>query len=128
MSSVPQDRDLTATGSLSPVIRFLAVVVGVLCISFVGLLVWASQAGAFVEEMALLASVPWGLVAIMDVYLGLFLVAIWIGYRERDLLKTAAWVVSLACLGNAITCLYILVALLRCNGDASKFWKGHAIT
>ena len=76
MSSVPQDRDLTATGSVSPVIRFLVVVVGVLCISFVGLLVWASRAGAFVEEMALLASVPWGLVAIMDVYLGLFLVAV----------------------------------------------------
>ena len=128
MSSVPQDQDLSPSDSVPRAFRLLALIVGALCVSFAVLLLWASQAGEFFDEMALLASVPWGLVAIMDVYLGLLLIALWIGYRERDVFKTAAWVLCLACLGNAITCLYIIVALLRCNGDVSKFWQGRAAT
>jgi hypothetical protein len=61
----------------------------------------------------------------IDLYTGFFLIGAWIVYRERSPLVALAWVVLILTLGNLISCLYAVIAVLRAKGDGRTFWLGH---
>ena len=89
-----------------------------------GLIFYALQNGRFVLEANLILSQPWGLVAIADLYLGLFIFSGWIIYREKLSVRSLGWVVLLIFLGFPIACVYLLFAARRSRGDFEKFWMG----
>jgi hypothetical protein len=63
----------------------------------------------------------WGVTTMVDLYLGLLVVAGWIGYRERSIPRTLAWLVGLCLLGNLITLVYLLIASLRARSVEDLF-------
>jgi hypothetical protein len=67
---------------------------------------------------------PWGIVSLVDLYVGFALFAGWIIYREQSPLRAAVWTVLLMVLGFFIGSLYVLVALYTSRGDWTRFWQG----
>lgn len=55
----------------------------------------------------------WGQVTIVDLYLALGAVACWIGWRERSVARTLAWVVALVTTGSIAVGVYVALAARR---------------
>jgi hypothetical protein len=80
--------------------------------------------GDFNGEGANLIRGPWGQLSLVDVYIGFFLFAGWIIYREQSWLRSLVWIIMLLVLGNLIACLYVLIALQTSQNNWRKFWFG----
>jgi hypothetical protein len=99
-------------------------------ISFIGalamtiVLVYGFSVGDFGGEGSELLSMPWGIVSLVDLYVGFVLFSIWIFYRERSLLQALIWVVLVMVLGFLTASVYTLVAALTSQGDWKRFWMG----
>ena len=75
-------------------------------------------------ELEALAGYPWFRMAMVDVYVGFVLVAIWIGFREAHAGLALVYIVALMLLGNLFTCGYVLWALVSSQGNWREFWMG----
>jgi len=80
--------------------------------------------GDFFKEGSILASMAWGKVSLVDVYIGFFLFSGWVLFREAKWFTAVIWILSIMVLGNFITCLYVTILLFRCNEDYKLFWLG----
>ena len=97
-------------------------VLGVLVMA--SILVYGFTVGDFGGEGQVLLSMPWGIVSLVDVYVGFVLFSGWIVYREKSLLRSAVWIILVMILGNFTASLYTLIALLTSGGDWKRFWMG----
>lgn len=73
--------------------------------------------GDFLADGGALLGNPWGVMAMIDLYVGFVLFSIWIVYRERTLWKIILWIVTLMIFGFLIGSIYILKALYESGGD-----------
>ena len=80
--------------------------------------------GDFAAEGAILLSLAWGRVSLIDVYVGFFLFCGWVVYREQSTAGRILWAALVLVLGNMMACLYVLLALHRSEGDWQRFWLG----
>ena len=84
----------------------------------------SSASSNFPEELALIWSLPWGKAALIDTYVGIALVAIWICLREAKLASRVLWIIALLTLGNIATCVYVLIALAKSGNNLEEFFLG----
>jgi hypothetical protein len=102
-------------------------------IAFTGLLamtvilVYGFRIGNFSEEGAKLLSMPWGIVSLVDLYVGFALFSCWIVYREKSVFPSVIWVVLMMTLGFWAGALYTLITLQTSNNDWKKFWFGRRL-
>ena len=89
-------------------------------------IVYALIQGDFAKEGAMLTESPWGILTLVDVYIGFILFSCWIGLREEHVLSAGLWIASIMILGNTISCLYLLIALMNANGDKKTLLLGQA--
>ena len=104
----------------------LIALLGVLAMG--GVLIYAFVAGDFAAEGRELLSLPWGVVSLVDLYVGFILFSGWIVYREKSLSRSIPWVFFVMVLGFFTASLYTLVALQTSGGDWKRFWMGHRLT
>jgi len=90
-----------------------------------GAVVYGMLAGDFFAEGGRLLALPWGIVALVDLYIGFALFAGWVLFRERSWVALP-WIVLLLVLGNLVAALYALITLARSGGDWRRFWLGRA--
>jgi hypothetical protein len=81
-------------------------------------------AGDFFKEGSILFSMAWGKVSLIDVYVGFFLFAAWVLYREEKWWTALLWIISIMILGNLVTCLYATIALYKSGENYKRFWLG----
>ncbi len=81
--------------------------------------------GDFFRDGAALIANPWGLVSLVDLYVGFIIFSLWIGFRETNFLTAALWIFLMMVLGFFTASLYLLVALRRSNGDWLAFFLGN---
>jgi len=99
-------------------------------IAFLGLvamtavLIFGFMVGDFGREGRELLAMPWGIVSLVDLYVGFTLFSAWIVYRERSFWPSLIWVVLMMVLGFFTASLYTLIALQRSGGDWKRFWMG----
>ena len=74
------------------------------------MIVRAIQTGDFWTAGRWLTSDIWGIVTLTDLYLGLFLAALAMGFFEKGL-KAVFWIVPLPFLGNVWTALWVVMRL-----------------
>ena len=98
-------------------------VLGVLAMASV--LIYGFTVGNFGREGQVLLSMPWGIVSLVDVYVGFILFSGWIIYREKSLVRSIVWVILVMVLGNFTASLYVLIALMASRGDWKRFWLGN---
>ncbi len=96
--------------------------IGVLAMS--GILIYAFTTGNLSEEGSVLLSMPWGIVSLVDLYVGFILFSGWIVYREKSAVRSAVWIFFVMILGFFTASLYTLIALMTSDGDWQQFWMG----
>ena len=93
-------------------------------LAMTGILIYAFTTGNFTQEGNVLLSIPWGIVSLVDLYVGFILFSGWIVYREKSLARSIVWVVLMMVLGFFTASLYTLIALQTSGGDWKRFWMG----
>ena len=88
------------------------------------ILVYGFTAGDFAAEGTRLTSMPWGVVSLVDLYVGFALFSCWIVFREKAWLPSVIWVFLMMTLGFWTGALYTLLALRSSGGDWRHFWYG----
>lgn len=103
-------------------IAYVLAVLGLLAMSAV--LVYGFVVGDFFGEGARLMAMPWGIVSLVDLYVGFALFSGWIVFRERDFLPSLVWVVLMMVMGFWAGALYTLLALRQSDGNWERFFLG----
>lgn len=80
--------------------------------------------GDFAGEGAKLITMPWGIVSLVDLYVGFILFSMWIVFREKAFLPSLIWVILMMVLGFWAGALYTFLALQTSDGDWKRFWYG----
>jgi len=93
-------------------------------LAMTGILIYAFTTGNFTQEGNVLLSIPWGIVSLVDLYVGFILFSGWIVYREKSLVRSIVWVVLMMVLGFFTASLYTLIALQTSGGNWKRFWMG----
>ncbi|MEW5873196.1 MAG: DUF1475 family protein [Chloroflexota bacterium] len=93
-------------------------------LAMTGILVYAFTIGDFFAEGAKLLAMPWGIVSLVDLYVGFALFSCWIVFREKALLPSLIWVILMMVLGFWAGALYSFIALHTSGGDWKRFWYG----
>ena len=93
-------------------------------LAMAAVLIYGFTVGDFAEEGKQLLSMPWGIVSLVDLYVGFALFSGWIVYREKSLWRSVVWVALMMVLGFFTASLYTLIALQRSGGDWRRFWLG----
>lgn len=91
-------------------------------LAMTGILVYGFAVGDFGREGQVLLSMPWGIVSLVDLYVGFTLFSGWIIYREKSLIWSVVWVILMMVLGFFTASLYVLIALQTSDGNWRRFW------
>ena len=100
----------------------LIALVGLLAMT--GILIYGFTIGDFSAEGIRLLAMPWGIVSLVDLYVGFALFSGWIVFREKAWLASIIWVILIMVLGFWAGALYTLIALQTSGGDWKQFWYG----
>lgn len=93
-------------------------------LAMTAVLTYGFTAGDFSAEGSRLLEMPWGIVSLVDLYVGFALFSCWIVFRERSPVPSVIWVVLMMVLGFWAGALYVLLALRSSRGDWKRFWLG----
>jgi hypothetical protein len=104
--------------------RLAMVLTGLGTAAMGAVLLFAFTQGDLAAEGAQLLSMPWGIVSLVDLYVGFFLLSGWIIYREESLVRAIVWVIFVMLLGFFTASLYAFLALRASAGDWRQFWMG----
>jgi len=80
--------------------------------------------GDFLKDGALLLDNPWGVMSLIDLYVGFTLFSMWIAFREKSLMAKVIWIVAMMILGFFTGALYMLYVFYTCNEDWTTFFLG----
>ena len=80
--------------------------------------------GDFFADGSMIVNNPWGIVSLVDLYVGFILFAMWIYFREEKLLTKLIWIILLMGLGFFIGSLYVFIALIQSKNDWNTFFLG----
>jgi hypothetical protein len=94
-------------------------------LAMTGILIYGFTVGDFSGEGQVLLSMPWGIVSLVDLYVGFILFSGWIVYREKSLVRSIVWIFFMMVLGFFTASLYTLIALQTSGGDWRRFWMGN---
>lgn len=93
-------------------------------LAMTGILIFAFSTGNFFSEGAKLLAMPWGIVSMVDLYVGFTLFSIWIIYREKSLMAALIWVFFMLTLGFFTGSLYMFMAASTSHNQWKIFWLG----
>ena len=91
------------------------------------ILIYGFTLGNFTAEGSKLLAMPWGLVSMVDLYVGFSLFSCWIVFRENKLIPSLIWVVLMMVLGFWAGALYTFIALHTSGNDWRRFWYGRRV-
>jgi hypothetical protein len=94
-------------------------------LAMTGILIYAFANGNFLTDGKMLLSLPWGIVSLVDLYVGFILFSCWIVYREKSVTRSVIWVILMMVLGFWTGSLYTFVALYKSEGDWKRFFIGY---
>jgi hypothetical protein len=94
-------------------------------LAMTAVLIYGFTSGNFLQDGAQLLSNPWGIVSIVDLYVGFILFSGWIIYREKSVARSIIWVILMMVLGFFTGALYTFIALQTSGDDWQRFWMGN---
>ena len=96
-------------------------------LAMTGVLIYGFTVGDFSGEGSQLLTMPWGIVSLVDLYVGFILFSAWIIFRERSAAASIIWVILMMVLGFFTASLYVLLALQKSQGDWGRFFLGNRL-
>lgn len=94
--------------------------IAALKIIFSALLIWVCyivistglQSSLFTEWEAL-SAIPWMKATLLDFYANIFIITLWMFYKEQSVSSKIVWLILFVCLGSIATCTYVLIKLFK---------------
>lgn len=80
--------------------------------------------GDFFVDGGKLLSNPWGIMSLIDLYVGFTIFAMWIAFREKNILIATLWIILLMVLGFFTASLYLIKAFNQSNDRWLDFFLG----
>lgn len=93
-------------------------------LAMTAVLIYGFTVGNFAAEGSQLLTMPWGIVSLVDLYVGFTLFSAWIVFREKAWLPSIIWVVLMMTLGFWAGALYTFLALQSSGDDWRRFFMG----
>ena len=90
-----------------------------------GILIYGFTQGDFAAAGKFFFNDPWGIVSLVDVYVGFIFFCVWIFYREKNVLVAILWSIAIMILGNFPSGIYAFLALQSSGNNWKKFWMGN---
>ncbi|GAB6106751.1 DUF1475 family protein [Fusibacter bizertensis] len=81
--------------------------------------------GDFFKDGGELFQNPWGVMSLIDLYVGFTLFSMWIAFRERYIPIAVAWILGMMVLGFFTASVYVLLSLYTSKGNWLKFFLGY---
>lgn len=88
------------------------------------LLVWISYIvistsleSSLFKEWDFLGAIPWMRATLWDFYINIFIITLWMFYKEKSIFPKTIWVILFVCLGSIATCAYVLIQLFKLKRD-----------
>lgn len=81
--------------------------------------------GDFFADGDVILNNPWGIVSLVDLYVGFILFSMWIFFREKNIVISIVWIVLTMVLGFFTGALYVLITLYASKNDWLTFFLGH---
>ncbi|WP_395647434.1 DUF1475 family protein [Terricaulis sp.] len=99
--------------------------IGILGLALLGLVIWAAFSlqdlhGSFLDQFGVVTTLPWGIAALADLYLGFVLFASIVFLTERSWVIAAIWAVPIFILGNIWAALWLVIRLPHLAKQLSK--------
>jgi hypothetical protein len=94
-------------------------------LAMTGILIYAFAYSDFFRDGKMLLSLSWGIVSLVDLYVGFILFSCWIVYREKSVTRSVIWVILMMVLGFWTGSLYTFIALYKSEGDWKRFFIGY---
>lgn len=85
---------------------------------------WAFVAGDFFADGSLILANPWGVVSLVDLYVGFIIFSMWIAFREEKIWVAAIWILLMMTLGFFTGALYVFLNLHKHHNDWEGFFMG----
>ncbi len=89
-------------------------------IVFSALLIWVtyvvistSLESSLFKEWDFLGSIPWMRATLWDFYANIFIITLWMFYKEKSVFLKIVWLILFVCLGSIATCSYVLIQLFK---------------
>ncbi len=89
-----------------------------------GILIYGFSKGDFAAAGQFFFNDPWGIVSLVDVYVGFLFFSAWIIFREKNLGVALLWIVSIIILGNFPAGVYAFFAIQNSGESWKRFWMG----
>jgi len=77
------------------------------------MIIFSLLTGNFFEQGSILMGLVWGQMSLVDLYVGFFLVYLWIYYKESKMFPKLIWAILLIVTGSLATAVYILIESYR---------------
>jgi hypothetical protein len=103
-------------------------VFGMACIIMAAALLWGLAAGDLFAEGPVMLRMPWALVSLVEIYVGMTLFGCWLFWREPSVVRACGWLLATLLIGNAVSCVYALLAVRSAQGDPARFWMGARVS
>jgi len=107
--------------------KIATILAGLGAIAMIAVIAYGVAVGDFGRDGRQLLSMPWGIVSLVDLYVGFFLFCGWILLREGSTARSWLWIVLVMTLGSLAICLYVLVNLRSSGGDWRRFLMGRRL-
>lgn len=78
----------------------------------------------FFADGGMILDNPWGIVSLVDLYVGFAIFSMWIFFREKNIYISIPWMVEIMVLGWLAGSLYVALNLGRNKGDWKRFFMG----
>lgn len=105
--------------------NILRAAIGIGGLALLGLVLWAAFSltdlhGGFIEQLKVLTTLPWGVAALADLYVGFLLFAVLVFLTERSWVVAALWAVPVFIVGNIWAALWFVIRLPYLAKQLSK--------
>lgn len=80
--------------------------------------------GSFTADGGELMNNPWGIVSLVDLYVGFILFSLWIAFREKTVQAKIFWIALMMIFGFLTASLYILITAYKSKGNWLTFFLG----
>lgn len=87
-------------------------------------LMYGFISGDFFDDGSKILSNPWGIVSLVDLYVGFTIFSIWIYVREKNNLIKLLWIIAMMIFGFFTASIYLLKAAYQSKGDIKIFVFG----
>ncbi len=81
--------------------------------------------GDFFDDGTTLMQNPWGIVSLVDLYVGFVLFSLWIIYREHSLIAQIVWVTLMMVFGFLTASIYLFYVFHKADHNILKALHGH---